>query len=277
VEVPSMTEAWVGLLLSVVVASPSPQPALKTIITVHSSPFCSALTTAVKPALFGLMRNDQLIGLGRSALVTGGADAKYGGEPASSFNQQSAATWSTSSGDTTLLNSRQRQIAAALEHNIETIDTILANPKQFVTAPTGDEQATLAAIKSQLNAILNKQRTAESILGGTADSSDLAGLYNSPVFNSLSDTTSTGTMDSLGSASPLSNRLASQNNVVNGPGRTTDPTAQMQVQIAHAEASKPLSSPYEKLARAVQVDQVLIEQSEDTASKTIVDAAAGCK
>jgi hypothetical protein len=272
-----MAEVWEGLLLSVVLASPSPQPALKTIVTVHSSPFCSALTTSVKPALFGLMRNDQLIGLGRSALVEGAGEAKYGGTPASSFNQQSAATWSPSSGDTEMLGSRERQIAAALEHNIETIDTILANPKQFVTAPTGDEQATLAAIKSQLNAILSKQHTAVNIIAGTADSSDLASLYNSPVFNSLSDTTTTGTMDSLGSASPLTSRLATQHNVVNGPGSTTDPTAAMQVAIAHAEASKPLSSPYEKLAHAGQADQILIEQSEDTASKTIVDAAAGCK
>lgn len=272
-----MTLAWMGLLLSAVVASPSPQPALKTIVTVHSSPFCSTLTTAVKPALFGLMRNDQLIGLGRSALATSAGDAKYGGMPGSSFNQQGSATWSSSSGDTTLLGNRQRQIAVALEHNIETIDKILANPKQFVAAPNGDEQATLAAIKSQLNAILTQQRTAENVLAGTADSSDLASLYNSPVFNSLSDTTAGGTMDQLGSASPLTNRLSAQHNVVNGPGETTDPTAAMQVAIAHAEASKPLSSPYDKLARAVQADQVMIAQSEETASKTIVDAAAGCK
>lgn len=265
-----------GLLLSVVLASPSPQPVLKTIVTVHSSPFCSALTTSVKPALFGLMRNDQLIGLGRSALAAGSADTKYGGTPASSFNAQSAATWSPSSGDTAMLNSRQRQIAAALEHNIETIDTLLANPKQFVAAPIGDEQGTLATIKSQLNAVLNQQRTAVNILAGTADSSDLASLYNSSVLNALSSATNTGSMDQLGAASPLTNRLASQNNVVSGPGSTTDPTAAMQVAIAHAQATRPLSSPYVPLARAVQADQILIQQSEDVAAKTIVDAAAGC-
>ena len=271
-----MMQGWMGLLLSVVLASPSPQTP-KTIVTVHSSPFCTVLRTSVRPALFGLMRNDQLIGLGQSALVAGASDGKYGGTPASSFNQQGAAAWSPSTGETAMLNSRLRQLAVGLEHNIETIDGILANPKEFAATPAGDEQTTLAAIKSQLDAILSRQRTADNILAGTADSSDLASLFNSPAFNPLSNTTSAGTMDPLTNVSPLDARLASQHNVVKGAGSTTDPVANMKVTIAHAEASKPLSSPYDTLARAIQADQILIAQSEDAAAKVVVNAAAGCK
>lgn len=272
-----MTQTWVGLVLSVVLASSSPQPALKTIVTVHSSPFCTALRTSIQPTLFGLMRNDQLIDVGRSALAAADSDVKYGGTAESAYNQQGAATWGPSSGEAALLSSRQRQIAVALEHNIATIDAILANPKQFVATPAGDEQATLAAIKSQLTGILSRQRTAANIFAGTADSFDLASLFNSSVFNPVSNTTSAGKMDQLGAASPLSARLTLQHNVVRGAGSTADPAAAMQVKIAHAAATKPLSSPYETLARAVQADQILIGQSEDAASKTIVDAAAGCK
>lgn len=272
-----MIQTSLGLLLSVALAPPMPQTPLKTIITVHSSPFCTALKTSVQPALFGLMRNDQLIGLGRSALETGASDANYGGTAVSSFNQQGAAKWSPSSGETAMLDSRLRQLAVGLDHNIETIDGILANPKQFVTAPAGDEQATLVAIKSQLNAILSRQRTAANIMAGTADSSDLASLYNSPAFNPLTNTTSAGTVDALSGTSPLDARLTSQHNPVKGPGSTTDPVAAMKVAIAHADASKPLSSPYDTLAHAVQADQLLIGQSEDTAAKTIVDATSGCK
>lgn len=223
------------------------------------------------------MRNDQLIDVGRSALMASGHDAKFGGTASSSYNQQSAATWNTSSADEEMLGARQREIASALQHNIETIDKILANLKAAATAPSGDEKTTLAAIESQLGAILDKQRTATNIIAGTADSADLASLYNSGVYNGISEKTIEGTMDSLGSASPLTSRLASQHNVVSGAGSTSDPTGTIRVQIAHAEASKPLSSPYDKIARAVQADQILIGQSESMASTTIVTAAAGCK
>lgn len=263
----------VPFLLAALTA-PSPQPALKTIVTVHSSPFCTALTNSVKPALVGLMRNDQLIDVGRSALTAGDHDVNQGGTATSSYNQQGSAAWSMSAGDEERLNARQREIASALEHNIETIDKILGNLKQL--AP-GDEQATLAAIKSQLSAILDKQRTAVNILAGTADSADLASLYNSGVYNGIAEKTIDGTMDSLGSASPLTSRLATQHNVVSGAGSTTDPTTTIQVQVANAEASKPLSNPYAKIARAMQADQILIGQSEDAAATTIVTAASGCK
>ncbi|HEY1977780.1 MAG TPA: hypothetical protein VGG89_14605 [Candidatus Baltobacteraceae bacterium] len=263
-------------MLLVVLGAPSPQPALKTIVTVHSSPFCTALANSVKPALAGLMRNDQLIDLGRSALMAGDRNAKYGGEPTSSFNQQGPAQWSPTSGQTAILDSRQRQLASAIDHNVATIETILSDPKHLATGSGTQEQANLAAIKSQLSAVLDRQHTAANILAGTADTSDLASLFNAGAVSFINGG-ATGQADPLNGLSPLQARLTSQKNIVKGAGSTSDPVASSQVRIAQASASRPLYSPYEKLADAMRVDQILIGRSENAASQTIVDAAVGCK
>lgn len=276
-----MPQAWMALVLAAVVSPPTPQPALKTIVTVHSSQFCTDLILAVKPALVGLMRNDQLIDLGRSALKRGDQDVKFGGTAESSFNQQGAAAWTVNEGDITFLNNRQRQLAAAMANNIEMVKAVLANPN--APSPSGDDKAKLAAIESQLNAILGEQRQAIDIIQGNADTADLAAAYNAPSATGIeSDNPNMSTTPAgLNGISPLDARLTSQHNLVGGPGKgkiaTTDPTTQAQNAIAQAANSSVFNNPYGKLAQALQMDQTLIEKSEDAAAKAIVDAAIECQ
>ena len=276
-----MPQTVLGFLFLAILATPAPQPELKTIVTVHSSEFCTALVLAVRPALVGLMRNDQLIGLGRSTLAAGDRDSKFGGTPQSSFNQQGAAKWTPNSGDIEMLDARQRQLAAAMQYNIETVETVLENPN--APSPGGDDKAKLASIKSQLRAIADQQRVATNIIAGNAGTAELAGLFNSSAATGIeSDNPSVAsTTAGLNGISPLGSRLTTQNNVAGGPQRgkieTTEPIEAQQTSIAQSTTSMPFYSPYEKLMRALEIDQRSIGRSEATLSKTIVDAAEGCQ
>lgn len=276
-----MPQAWMAFLLAAVVSPPTPQPALKTIVTVHSSQFCTDLILAVKPALVGLMRNDQLIDLGHSALKRGDSDVKFGGTAESSFNQQGAATWTVNEGDITFLNNRQRQLAAAMANNIDMVKAVLANPN--APAPSGDDKAKLASIEAELNAVIGEQRQAIDIIQGNADTADLAAAYNAPSATGIeSDNPNLPTTQAgLNGISPLDAQLTSQHNLVGGPGKgkiaTTDPTTQAQNAIAQAANSSVFNNPYGKLARALEMDQSLIGKSEDSAAKAIVDAAIECQ
>lgn len=276
-----MLQAWMGFLLAAMVSPPTPQPALKTIVTVHSSEFCTALVLSVRPALVGLMRNDQLIGLGQSALSNADRDYKFGGQAESSFNQQGAATWTANSGITTMLDSRERQLASAMSYNVDGVEAALANPN--APAPSGDDKAKLAAIKGQLVAILNEQRNASNILSGNADTADLASLYNSSAKTGIESDNPNEPVNpaNLNGIAPLGSGLTSQDNLVAGPGKgkvsTTEPVDQSKASISRAETSAAFYSPYDKLVRALKMDRALIVRSEESATKAIVEAAVECQ
>lgn len=278
-----MLQAWMGVfLLAAMVSPPTPQPALKTIITVHSSEFCTALVLSVRPALVGLMRNDQLIGLGQSALSNADRDYKFGGQAESSYNQQGAATWTPNSGITTMLDSRERQLASAMAYNVDGVEAALANPN--APSPSGDDdKAKLAAIKAQITAILNEQRKASNILSGNADTADLAGLYNASSRTGIESDNPNEPVNpaNLNGIAPLGSSLTSQDNVVRAPGKgyisTTEPVDQSKASISRAETSAAFYSPYDKLVRALQMDKALIVRSEESATKAIVQAAVECQ
>lgn len=273
---------WMGLLLAEMVSTPTPQPALKTIITVHSSQFCTDLVLAVRPALAGLMQNDKLIDLGRSALKAGDRDAKFGGQVESSFNQRGAATWTPNEGVAVMLDNRQRQLSAAMAQNIDMVKAVLENPN--APAPDGEDKAKLAAIKAQLAAILAQQRRAIDIMNGTADTSEVASLYDASSRSGVESDypNEPSTEAGLNGVSSLGARLTTQDNVVRGPGgkgtiSTTEPVDASQAAIAKSTAAMPFYSPYDKLVRALEGDQVVIKRSEQTAAETIIEAVEGCE
>lgn len=278
-----MLVAWISFLLTAMVSPPAPQPSPpKTIVTVHSSQFCTDLVLAIRPALVGLMRNDQLIDLARSTLVAGDRDVKFGGAPVSSFNQQGAAHWTASEGDIMLLDARQRQLTAAIAKKMEMVQTVLANPN--APKPDGDDKAKLAEIRAQLDLILHEQRSATNIIAGNTATSDLAGLYNSSSATGIErDVITPVTPADQSGTSALGARLTSQNNVVpqrggiRGFAPTTDPTTASQAAINRAAGSNTFDSPYAKLAGALKIDQATIGQTERTAAHAIIEAVEGCE
>lgn len=239
--------------------SPSPQPTIKTIVTVHSSQFCAVLGKWVRPALAELMQNDQSIELGHSVFVAAGDRIKHGGVESPSDGLRTAPKLSPSSGDTILVESRQRRLAKTIEDNIEAIETILSDKKRFAVVAAGDENTKLLSIESQLKAIVGEQRTAVNIISGQAEGAELAALYNRDP--------SWGGADATQGVSPVEAMLA---------GHGQDAQAQYDVWAAAQEASVPFYDPYEPFTRALENDQHSIAESEDAVSKSIMEAAGGC-
>jgi len=88
--------------------------------------------------------------LGRAASLAMNNEMTFGGILQSSFNQQGAAQVGPPAGSVTSFVQRERQIASSLEHNVETVETILADSHRFTEHPANDEQSTLSSIKAQL-------------------------------------------------------------------------------------------------------------------------------
>lgn len=252
-----------SFLAAVITASPSPSPqaTLKTIVTVHSSQFCTALAESVRPALAGLVQNDQLIERGRSVFADAGYRATHGAiDSPSVAGVIGPPETSPSEGDTMLVESRQRLLAKKLEDNIETVETILSDKKRFSTVTASGESVKLSVLESQLNDVAVQQRTAVNLISGQVENSELVSLYNRDP--------SWGGADSTNGVSPLEAMKA-------GHGGEGDSI--YNVWQAAQAASKPLYDPYELFTRALVNDQTSIAQAEDVASKSIVEAAVGCK
>jgi hypothetical protein len=251
-----------SVLAAAVTASPAPQPTLKTIVTVHSSQFCTALEQTVRPALAGLMQNDQLIERGRSVFHDAGNRIKYGGVPDGGGYHEIAGPpeWSPSSGDTMLVESRQRALAKSIEDNVDAIDTLLSDKKRFDAITAGDEKAKLLAIASQLNAIVAKQHTAVNIISGQVEGAEMADLFNRDP--------SWGGADATHGVTPLQALQA---------GHGSDWQFVYNVWQAATESKVPFYDPYDLFTRALVEDQSSIATAEGVASKSIFEAAGGCK
>lgn len=240
-------------MLAVVLQS---SPAPKTIVTVRSTPFCTALREEVAPVLRGLMRNDALIALGRSADLKMNQETTYGGYLESSYNQQGAAHVVLSPGLSGLFVERQRNLATALERNVETLEAILADKRRFPENLAVEEQMTLASITSQLRVVVGDQRVAINIISGEAETEALDQLFSAGP--------STGSA-SLGDQSPLEAQEAAH-----------DPSIRVQA-LSYPGYQSFGDSVYAKLAHAIGLDEKAIADSEIVVAETVLANAPACE
>jgi hypothetical protein len=250
-----------SILVAVTMASPAPQPTLKTIVIVHSSQFCTALEKTVRPALAGLMQNDKIIERGHLGFVDAGNRAKYASVPNQSGDQIiGPPAYSQTPADTVIIENRQRTLARSLEENVETVEAILADKTRLDAVAATDEKAKLAAIELQLNAIVTKQRTAVNIISGQVEGSELVDLYN--------QFPSWGGADATHGVSPLAAMQA---------GHGGDWRFIYDVWQAAEETRVPFYDPYDLFAKGLADEQTLIATDESAASQSIIEAAGGCK
>jgi hypothetical protein len=247
-----------AVVLSSPSASPSPQPTLKTIVTVHSSQFCTALREIVRPALAELMQNDLTIKQGHTTLVDAGDRIIHGGIESPSDGLRSAPKLSPNSSDTMQVESTLRRLANVIELNVAAIGMTLSDKKRFATLGA-DENSTLLSIVSQLNAIAGDQRTAVNIISGQAEGQELTGLYNRDP--------SWGGADATQGVSPVEAMAGLHGN---------DGHALYDIWQASQESSVPRYDPYGPFTRALEKDQQTIAESEGAVSKSVMDAAGGC-
>lgn len=250
-----------ALLIAAVVTSPSPEPTtLKTIITVHSSQFCTALGKSVRPVLAGLILNDRLIERGRTTFADAGYRATHGAIDSPSVGQViGPPATSQSQGDAMMVETRQRQLAKNLEDAVEAMEAMLTDKKRFAGVTSNEEAAKLSALDAQLTAVADRQRAAADLISGQVENSELVSLYNRDP--------SWGGADATNGVSPLEAMKA-------GHGGEGDSI--YNVWQAATISQRPFYDPYEMFTRALVSDQTSIAQAEGAASKSIVEAAAGC-
>jgi hypothetical protein len=250
------------------VVSPSAVPSAPppTIVHVQSSTLCTALRENVAPALFGLMRNDTLVKVGRASLLNLGNLQKHG-QLVSSYNESGAAHVTSPLG-MVQGNSHLFDIGRAIERNVETIDRILADPARFPDQPATDDEKMLARMKSELLNVLDKQKIIVNAFSGTSDTAMMDQFVSqSPSIGGGNSFSDTGIAGPLGGSSPIDNQ-----EMATSPAFRSLMSVYAQansISIAHL-------SPYDRLAELIGGEQLAIDASEGSANTTIAAVAAQC-
>jgi hypothetical protein len=132
---------------------------------VHSRTLCSALTQRIGPAIAGIIKNDQLIDLGRHEIGKMAADT------------------GAQSNRTQMDQLQIKNIVDAMIHNLKTLEGILDSP-QFAAVPKTDDERLAASIKAHLLEVAARQRAAINVLDGLVETSDLGTLPHEGVDDS---------------------------------------------------------------------------------------------
>jgi len=152
---------WTAVVLAATVST-TPQPSsspLKTIIDVKARTLCATLAEHVRPAMLGLMKNDNAIGYSVSVLNKTASDAASHGRI-----------------DIDML--QVKNIALALNHNIFTIDNMLNDPAHFPSHPKTPDEIAESQIKQDLLKLLDRQKLIVNALYGTADTLALSSMQH---------------------------------------------------------------------------------------------------
>jgi hypothetical protein len=250
------------------VVSPSAVPSAPppTIVHVQSSTLCTALRENVAPALFGLIRNDALVNVGRASLLNLGNLQEHG-QLVSSYNESGPAQVASPLG-MVQGNSHLFDIGRAIERNVETIDRILADPARFPDDPATDDEKTLAQMKSELLNVLVKQKAIVNAFSGTSDTAMMDQFIGqSPSIGGGNSFSDTGIAGPLGGSSPIDNQEMATSpafrSLMSLYARANS------ISIAHL-------SPYDRLAVLIGGEQRAIDASERSANTTIAAAAVQC-
>jgi hypothetical protein len=236
----------VSLLVAAAVASaPSPAPSpqvLQEIGRVRAvSPFCSTLRDNVAPALVALMKADDVIVGGQTRLTTMGRHQVLKQGAYLEFDRIALG-----------------QTVARLVQHLRVVDAMLADKQRFPeTVQTEDDRDALA-MKAQLQAVANEQKTTLNVINGTLET-DLLGLLQKRPADSNVDATSGEPLSGLDSAG-LSSTTA--------PGATD-----LRSTAASGLFGRTL---YDTMAYAVAVQRAEIDRRERFASTTVIANARRC-
>ncbi len=151
---------------------------LKTIVNVHASPVCEALTRNVFQAIQGLQANDSLVDQGRILSAKARVDAIADLSGSQSMDATSAVGPASQMDDV-----RMGQVAHQLALNLARLDALLDDARRFPADPKTDAERNLLVLKARLESVIAKQQVALNLLSGTAESNEANDLLSrtSPV------------------------------------------------------------------------------------------------
>jgi hypothetical protein len=232
-------------------ATPSPSPAaLPEIGRVRSSAMCSTLKENIRPAIGGLIKNDELIGAGHRA-----------------FLKMSSDQAGTSSAAIDIDMLYLEQVETRLVHNLKVIDTMLGDKTRFPAVPRTNDEQDAIALRSQLLAVADAQRKALDLVSGTLDTEALGQMQHE-----RSDQMDAAT----GQAGPPSQPTSEPVSFIGSAGLPDNsPTADI---AAEAQKKSTLVShnTFNSLAQALEGTQLTIARRETVVSSAVIAAVGGC-
>ncbi len=238
------------VLAATVIPQPAPSSTPLTIMTVKASPVCDTLHQSVAPAIVAFRTDDYHFEIGATELL----NASY---------YESVSSYGKVGLEMMRLETEEDQLA----QNIIKIDTLLADPR-FANS----HNAQLAAIKQQLEAVLQYQKNALNVISGTVESYG-NGLLGGAAYLQM-------VYPSRSPAVPIPDTPQ--------PTPTTTPTTTPTPNPASIAADSALeraihrltdfsSRTYRKLAREIGRQEFLAQQPDENAARLIVALNQSCK
>lgn len=231
---------------------PSPQPSpLKQIIEVKARALCATLGKNVQVALVGLMKNDQVIEVGRREFVK--------------------MSWDQVQGSRAVALDRLaiKNVVSAMVHNLYQIDQVLDDPSRFPLQPSTDDERAADRMKAALAAVADAQKAQLNILNGTVETQELSEMrHDFPDYNPVSNQPN---QSAVPTASPTS---------IYDAGMQTQPKAAataVPVTAASGEDGVAGTTPSAAFAKAMQSGQTSGAALEAQASGVIVPIARECQ
>jgi hypothetical protein len=244
-------------LLAAALATPSPPP-LKTIGHAHASPFCSALREQVGTAVRALLENKPVIGQGKDIFLDMARDLTRGNGRRIDLDME-----------------RVNGLVTPMVQNLAATDAALDKLQQETKSHPGEDDAKLAQIRAQLEAVADDQRKMLNVFSGTYysfKSNELLGRGN-PLGNAISPQASSSTKDPSGTDS-ADNKVA-----FTAPSPSAAPSAApLAVGTGgHVDmgllAGTPFAKMYDELTD-YQLEELTLESQ---SAESIVHAAALCQ
>jgi hypothetical protein len=238
------------------VGAPAPQPSpvatpLKQIIDVRARTLCTTLGSSIQVTLVGLMKNDQVIEVGRKAFVKMGWDDVQG-----SHGQQM---------DRLIV----QNAVSSLVRNLAKIDHLLDDPTRFPVNPQTDDERAADRMKLALEAVEDRQKDQLNVLNGTVETFALSEMrHDFASGNPVADSATKPAV--VGEATPTPINAAG----VQPPAPLATALPPMSARAGNSLASTTLGG---SVAGSVGAQQAASADVEAKAAAVIIPVAAQCQ
>ena len=262
------------LLVVASIVDPTPSPALKTIVRVHSSTLCTALKNSVLPLTQGLQANDRLVESSKPLLLQMSEDFLPVSGVGRSFGKATARFGGAHDPNAALLldNEHLEKLTSEIVHNLALIDSMLNDPARFPTTTRPDDDQKVALLKAQMQAIADQQRAALNTLYGLSDTLSLQTLVAKG--DGLQGAGGGG-----GAKVSAADQQVSFQDVLSasdrGRGAPVDPTVDQDPAVSQAPTAF-ANSPMVRFYLGVVEDQKKIASAEGAFTQTVLASAKTC-
>ncbi|HET6896667.1 MAG TPA: hypothetical protein VFH72_14890 [Candidatus Baltobacteraceae bacterium] len=254
------------LVLAASVSAPqSSPPPLKTISHIHASPYCTAIRENIGPAVGALLANKPVIGEGKSMLLQMAQDSIHRSGPVVDVDMV-----------------KVDRVVGAMVKNLAATDAALNDLKHIPATPKTDEERRLAAMRDELRAVADAQRSALNVFSGMFESyssNELRGKGNPLKAAVAAGNANTGTsaQDSSDTGTPIvvppiSSAAAGTASPTPLPAPQSAPAP-----IPQVDEGLAAFTPFAVLFNFVTTFQVQEEHLESQAARTIVSYSDECK